>query len=104
MPLPPLSLGLTVYKLVPPSDEYVCLGDVASASSSVLTDSLKDRYCCVNKKYTVLAKPKWQWNFRGDPGQKRGQVWRMERTMDNAQFETFGINSGNFYFQLGWSR
>ena len=91
--------GLTVYKLVPPSDDYVCLGDVVSATNSVLTESLKERYCCVKKKYTVLASPKWQWNFKGDPGGERGQLWGMRRTMDNAQFETYGINSGNFYFQ-----
>ena len=91
--------GLTIYKMIPPSEDYICLGHVASKSDSVLTNSLKERYCCVNKKYTVPAHPKWQWNFKGDPGAERGQVWRMERTMDNTQFETFGINSGNFYFQ-----
>ena len=91
------SHNLKIYQMIPYSDEYVCIGHIATNGVSI-SDAIKDQYCCVKKKYTVLAKPKWEWNFKGDRDQK-GQVWRIERTMENTQFETFGINSGNFIFQ-----
>ena len=90
---------LTVYRMIPPSSDYVCLGDVAVASSNTLSEDQKSKYCCVKKKYTVLGQLKWDWNLRGDKNKNKGQVWRIARTFNGAQFETFGINSGNFLFQ-----
>ena len=94
------TLNLEIFKMVPVSDDYKCIGHIVRANGE---QPVAKEYCCVATKYVTPARAQWTWNthaFSSRWPNYKATVWSVVRD-DLFEPSAFGIFSGSFIVKEG---